>query len=205
MSGVRRDILYNMEVSPKNVLETNEQIVWQGAQNRGVLIFFLVLSLVIVLGVGVDVMSISTISYTSLGGGGQISGAMIGWGIIIIGVFFSLLSFFQNFVREYVVTQKRILLKSGIIGTDFESVYFTQIKNLVVNVGLIDKIFSVGTIKIDTGKTETYSTPATTVGNSRGVSEVRTRTMYSELKHIDAPYDVYKNIQEALSGRVESL
>lgn len=194
-----------MEVSSKNVLEANEQIVWQGVQNRGVLIFFLVLSLAIVFGVGGYVMSIPTISYTSSDGGGQISGAMIGWGIIIIGVLFSLLGFFQNFVREYVVTQKRVLLKSGIIGTDFESVYFTQIKNLAVNVGLIDKIFSVGTIKIDIGKTETYSTPTTTIGNSQGTSQIRTRTMYSELKHISAPYDVYKNIQEALSGRVESL
>jgi len=112
--------------------------------------------------------------------------------------------FFVNVVKEYGITNKRVIIKSGIIGTDYKSIYFDQIKNLVVNVGLIGVIFKVGTVKIDIGKTETYSSGGVRIGAIQH-HNVRTRTMYDNLKYINQPYQVYKYLQKTLSHRKESL
>jgi hypothetical protein len=107
--------------------------------------------------------------------------------------------FFSNYVKIYVITNKRVLIKSGLIGTDFNSIYFTQIRTANVNVGLADKIFSVGTINIDTGRIETVSS-----GNGNNTQN-RIQTAYDKLLHISKPYEVYKYFQTTLTNREESL
>ncbi|PIQ67160.1 MAG: hypothetical protein COV95_00230, partial [Candidatus Zambryskibacteria bacterium CG11_big_fil_rev_8_21_14_0_20_40_24] len=79
------------------------------------------------------------------------------------------------------------------------SIYFTQIRTVNVNVGLIDKIFGVGTINIDTGKIETVQSG--TGANQR----TGTRTAFDKLLHINTPYEVYKYFHTTLIGREESL
>lgn len=49
---------------------------------------------------------------------------------------------------EYVFTNKRIIIKSGIIGIDFQNVYYSEIESVNLRVGLIDKILKVGDIYI---------------------------------------------------------
>jgi uncharacterized membrane protein YdbT with pleckstrin-like domain len=124
------------------------------------------------------------------------SGSTVASLILFFGFAFSLIIFFSNYVKEYVITDKRILIKSGLIGTDFNSIYFTEIKSANVNVGLIDKLLAVGTINVDTGKVASTS-------DKNGVTSVN--TVYDKLLHIDTPYEVYKYFQEALTSRQESL
>lgn len=50
---------------------------------------------------------------------------------------------------EYAVTDKRIIIRSGIIGIDFKFVNYTEIDSVNIKVGLIDKIFKVGDIYIN--------------------------------------------------------
>ena len=50
---------------------------------------------------------------------------------------------------EYAVTDKRIILRSGMIGIDFKFINYTEIDSVNVKVGLIDKIFRVGDIYIN--------------------------------------------------------
>jgi len=190
-----------MNPNINNILESNEKVVWQGIINRKVLITTLIIFLAVTFIIGGIVAAQQTINYTFNEQPKQISGSIAGIAIILIGLLISLFSFFSDIVKNYAVTQKRIIIKSGLIGTDFKSIYFDQIKNIIVDVGLIGKIFSVGSIKIDIGKTETYSTG----GNHNAPSQVRTRTMYDVLKYIDNPYEVYKYLQKTLEGRKESL
>ncbi len=190
-----------MATNIQNVLEASEQVAWQGKINRRVLIFILVFVLVIVFIIGILFLTKGTLNYTSNGNSAQFNGKFIGVIIIVVGLFSSLLKFFQDLVKDYAITNKRVIIKSGIIGTDFKSIYFDQIKNIFVEVGLIGKIFKVGSINIDIGKTETYSVG----GTDNRPPEIRTRTMYETLKHISAPYDVFKNIQHSLETRKESL
>lgn len=50
---------------------------------------------------------------------------------------------------EYAVTDKRIIIRSGVIGIDFKFINYTEIDSVNVKVGLIDKIFKVGDIYIN--------------------------------------------------------
>ena len=49
---------------------------------------------------------------------------------------------------EYVFTNKRIIIRSGIIGIDFKNIYYSEIQSVNLKVGLIDKMLKVGDIYI---------------------------------------------------------
>lgn len=196
-----------MDTNINSILQSGENIVWHGVINRKVLAVGLIISLMIILAIGGYLFSKESFQYTSNGQVGQVGGGIVGMIIIGVGVALSLLAFFQNIVKGYTVTPKRVIIKSGLIGTDYQSIYFEQMKEVLVNVGLIGKIFGVGTVKIDTGKTETYSTGGTS--SQQGVNmnnvQIHTRTMYSYLSNIDTPYEVYKYVNGAVAERKESL
>ncbi|QQG52591.1 MAG: PH domain-containing protein [Candidatus Falkowbacteria bacterium] len=180
----------------QTILSNGEKVSWRGGVNRTVIGINLALSLILFLAISGAVYSVDTINYFSNDFSRTISGSTVATLILIFGCLFSVLIFFSNYVKEFVITDKRVLIKSGIIGTDFNSIYFTEIKSANVNVGLVDKLLSVGTINIDTGKVSSTS-------DKNGVTSVN--TVYDKLLHIDAPYEVYKYFQEALTGRQESL
>jgi len=188
-----------MDQEIANVLEPNEKIIWQDKINRKVMTFYLGISLIITIGISIILFSQETINYTSNNVPKTISGSTVGLIVLIIGLIISFLVFFSNYVKIYVITNKRVLIKSGLIGTDFNSIYFTQIRTANVNVGLADKIFSVGTINIDTGRIETVSS-----GNGNNTQN-RIQTAYDKLLHISKPYEVYKYFQTTLTNREESL
>jgi len=165
----------------------------------------LIIGLVIVIGISVYFFTKETINYTFNNAPKQISGSLIGLGTLVIGLFIVFLKFFSDFVVEYAITNKRIIIKSGLIGTDYNSIYFEQINQVVIDVGLIGKIFGTGNLKIDTGKTETYSSGGGVGAGGMRYRNIKTRTMYSVLKNIDIPYEVYNIIQPSITGRRESL
>ncbi|MFA6417313.1 MAG: PH domain-containing protein [Patescibacteria group bacterium] len=180
----------------QTILGGNEKISWRGNVNRTVIGINLVLSLILFLAISGSVYSVDTINYFSNGLSKTMSGSTVASLILIFGLILSFVVFFSNYVKEYVITDKRVLIKSGLIGTDFNSIYFTEIKSANVNVGLLDKILAVGTINVDTGKVASTS-------DKNGVTSVN--TVYDKLLHIDTPYEVYKYFQEALISRQESL
>lgn len=47
---------------------------------------------------------------------------------------------------EYAVTNKRVLIRNGLIGYQYESIYYTDISNVSLHVGAIDKMLGVGDI-----------------------------------------------------------
>ncbi len=195
-----------MNTDITNLLQADEKVFWQGVISRKVLNFFLFVSLVFVFIVAGILFSQDSIEYTSGTETKQTSGALLALIVLVVGVLASLVGYLRQILTEYVVTTKRVLIKSGLFGTDFQSIYFEQMKEVLVDVGLIGKIFSVGTIKIDTGKTETYST-STGYGNNQQTAQQRvdTRTMYTYLSNIETPYEVYKHVNESVSTRKESL
>lgn len=188
-----------------NILESNEKVVWQGVINRKVILFFSIFIFVVAFVIGSLAFTKGIFDYNLMGQSKRISGSTIGIIVILIGLVISLLSYFADKVKEYVITRKRIVIKSGLIGTDFKSIYFDQIKNIIVDVGIIGKIFNTGTIKIDIGKTETFSTGGGYTNRRYSSPQVQTTTMYDYLKHIDNPYGVYKYLQQTLESRKESL
>lgn len=176
------------------VLEPEEKIVWQDVMNRKVIIFHFLLTSIIISVISVYLMVGNVTANNATSENSNI------FFYILLGVAILLIwGMASNYVTRYAITNKRVLIKSGIIGTDFNSVYFTEIKSANVNVGLIDKIFGVGTINIDTGKLETVTS------GSGDNQRTGVRTAYDRLQHIDNPYEIYKMLQGSLTERQESL
>lgn len=51
---------------------------------------------------------------------------------------------------QYAVTDKRIIIQSGFIGMNYNTIYYKEIKNVHLRVGIIDKMLGVGDICFDT-------------------------------------------------------
>lgn len=49
---------------------------------------------------------------------------------------------------EYAFTEKRIIVRSGVIGIDFKNIYYTDVQSVNLKVGISDKIFKVGDVYI---------------------------------------------------------
>ena len=51
---------------------------------------------------------------------------------------------------QYAVTDKRIIIQSGFIGMNYQTIYYKDIKNVHLRVGMIDKLLGVGDLCFDT-------------------------------------------------------
>ena len=49
---------------------------------------------------------------------------------------------------EYVFTEKRIIIRSGVIGIDFKSIFYTEVEGINCKVGIFDRMFKVGDLYI---------------------------------------------------------
>lgn len=47
---------------------------------------------------------------------------------------------------KYYVTDKRIIIQNGFIATDYQTIYYKDIKNVNLKIGIIDKLLGVGDI-----------------------------------------------------------
>lgn len=92
--------------------------------------------------------------------------------------------FFAAGKIEYVITDKRIYIISGIIGTDIQNVEYREVDKLNVSVGFMEKLRSTGTISL---------TPDVKVNSGRDSST----TVYGhKLIGISNPYQVYKLLRD---------
>lgn len=89
--------------------------------------------------------------------------------------------FFKRFVGynnvSYLITDRRVIFRGGIVGTDFSDIQYSEITGVTVNVGFIDKLFGVGDIYIQTS----------------GVNDAQTNVIISDVKN---PYRIYKIINQ---------
>ena len=90
---------------------------------------------------------------------------------LCIGKFIS--GFLEHKNIVYAVTSRRIIGRAGIIGLDFDSIDYTDISNIRVDVSLIERIFKVGTVVIST-------------------SSGKSLCLYA----VDEPYLLYKKINK---------
>ena len=56
---------------------------------------------------------------------------------------------------EYYVTDKRIIIESGFIGINYQTIYYKDIKNVYLRIGVIDKLLKVGDIYFDINQNRT--------------------------------------------------
>ncbi len=163
-----------------NILEKQEKVEWEGKPKYAP---YITRSLVVPIVVFVVVWFVVSIN-----------NAPFFWyilaGIVSVGIIF--LTYLGYRVTHYAITNKRIVVQSGIIGRDFKSIDYDKIQNLSLVVGLLGIIFKAGTIKISTGETTTTSKGGTIA-------------IYDDLQYIPEPRAILQHLQEHLSERKEKL
>ena len=83
---------------------------------------------------------------------------------------------YQN--TQYALTSHRILIRTGLIGVDFQSVSYKDIQRVNLKVGVLDKMFKVGDLYFES-------------------STVRGKNVFFDLEN---PYEVYKIAQKIVAS-----
>lgn len=94
--------------------------------------------------------------------------------VIMVGTLFTLPFFYARGYKNlyYAYTNKRIIVRSGMIGVDYRSLDYKDITMSSVNVGLLDKGGKTGTIF--------FKSPSASIS----------------LRYVENPYDLMKEIRE---------
>ena len=173
-----------------SVMERGEKIIWKGKQHLKTAllrsVIFLPVILILASLLPPENFKIGQFQFTGLGD--FFSSAL---GVFCLLGYLGIV-YINRQVTDYLVTDKRIIIKSGWIGADINSLYYDRINGLHVDVGIVGKIFNTGTISIDTGKI-------------RSTRNGGRETVYDEIRYVKNPYDVYRHAQNCLAGRKESL
>ena len=184
----------------QNILEENEKVLWSGKPDlKSLLVFSLFFTAIGIAIIALILLNLDseTIQCTT-NGVKKVGFECARVTYIICGVLFfiscliPILSYLFYKVTDYLVTNKRIIIKTGFIGADMRSIYYDQVRSAFVNVGLVGKLFGTGTILIDTGRI--------TQSRKRG-----SKTAYDSFRFIKNPYQVYKFVQKGLSSRKEGM
>jgi hypothetical protein len=107
------------------------------------------------------------------------------WFVAIPIIFFAW-SFLQKIFSfsntSYAMTNKRVMMRTGFIGTDFKSIDYDKISDIEVTVNVVERAFNVGTIKFFSGRTQT--------------DEGTTTKLYDRWEAIPNVYEVFKKIKQ---------
>lgn len=170
------------------LLDDNEQILWE---DRPDILSFLLKCCPVCLGIMIFCFPAFISGVAMLWASSQMETPALGYVFIFYMVFHPFLFMFLScciraikwrYVR-YAITSKRIYMESGIIGRDIRTVEFSQIQSPLVNVGLIEKLRSKGTINLTT---ELFT-------GRHGRTGTR---VSSALMSISDPYEVFKMIKK---------
>ena len=168
------------------ILDTDEKIVETFKPNflRFVLLSTLLIAIFLVPFFAVGIFMV--VGTTDAGVGGV--------AFLILAAIALLISPVTNFVTytktAYCYTNKRVIIRTGFIGADFQSIDFDMIGGMNVKVDFLDKL-----VKPNTG-TIIFASPASPVIQN-GQNANATGYMF---RHIENPYDVYKRVKE-FSGK----
>jgi len=82
----------------------------------------------------------------------------------------------------YAYSDKRVMMRTGFIGTDFKTIDYDKISDIEVNVNIIERIYNVGSIQFFSGRTQT--------------KEDNTIKLYDKWFAVRDPYVVFKLVKQ---------
>lgn len=166
----------------ESIKDDDEEIIWTG---KPVLAPYLISSL----GVGLATV-VSGITFVLVLKYGYFDGAVPlhpwFWLFALIPliqvafVFFNKLFSYSN--TAYAYSNKRIMIRTGFIGTDFKTIDYDKISDIEAKVNIVERIFHVGTIRFFSGRTE----------NDDG----NLKKLYDRWEAIQEPYRVFKEVKQ---------
>src|SRR3989344_2035213 len=110
----------------KKVLENKERVIYEGKPKYDAYLLQMIIGSII-LGVIIGVAGWFFLKVT-------LWAVFIGILALVLGIILGHLYYSKLY---YAITDKRIVIQSGIIGTDFKSIDYDQIKNITLDVGVI--------------------------------------------------------------------
>lgn len=144
----------------EDILDKNEKILLRTKPNKWAYILSAALTMLplALIWLLFDGFAIAMITKTNLPEGA-------GWFLVVFFAFhlIPVWIWLSNIIRaavgfkniEYVFTDKRIIVRSGIVGIDFKNVYYSEIEGVNLRVGILDRLFKVGDIYIQSMKQST--------------------------------------------------
>lgn len=184
----------NDVTSLESILAKDEQVIWRGKPKKSAFLFasivkdipnlilglipIVVFFVIIALNFGMETFWVSFI-FVSI--------------FLAIGLFKRIGKIITDSYRynniDYALTNRRIIIRSGLIGVDYKSINYKEVKEVKLDVKWIDKLFKVGDIYICTGDEHRFSTRTRKGGK-----------MVNEKVFFDVPncYEVYSKIQKII-------
>jgi len=101
---------------------------------------------------------------------------------LIAGLFTFLNKLFSFSNTTYAYSDKRVMMRTGFIGTDFKTIDYDKISDIEVTVSIVEKMYNVGTIRFFSGRTQT--------------DEGNTTKLYDSWSAIENPYEVFKMVKQ---------
>jgi hypothetical protein len=95
-------------------------------------------------------------------------------------VFINRLLSYPNTAYGY--SNRRVMMRTGFIGTDFKTIDYDKISDIEVTVNVIERIYNVGTIRFFSGRTQT--------------DENNTTKLYDTWIAIQNPYEMFKLVKQ---------
>jgi hypothetical protein len=170
------------------VLNDNERILWQGRpQFLPYFIPIIFYSLFTLMILSVVVVPLTLLASTTSGEDVTLSDLRLQHFTIpiILLIWCVVHAWLSHKNVHYAITDKRVLIQSGIVGRDFKAVDFDKLTNVGVDVGLFDKIFGSDSGSITLSISEEIS-------NTRMMGVQTPNFMEYNLANIGSPYEVFK-------------
>lgn len=108
------------------------------------------------------------------------------WLFGLIPLFLGLYAFLNRVLSfsntAYGYSNKRVMMRTGFIGTDFKTIDYDKITDIEVNVSIIERMYSVGSIRFFSGRSLT--------------DERNTTKLYDVWSAIENPYEVFKMVKQ---------
>jgi len=82
----------------------------------------------------------------------------------------------------YAYSNKRVMMRTGFIGTDFKTIDYDKISDIEVNVNVVERIYNVGTVKFFSGRTKS---------DDGDISK-----LYDNWYAISNPYKIFKLVKQ---------
>lgn len=142
-------------VNIENVLTEGENVIWSGKPKKSAFIINKCVAMLPFVLVWLAIDSFFIVTVFSAEGSSEMLGFVIPFfAIHLVPVWVWLGNVLTAKKRwentQYAVTDKRIIIQSGFIGMDYTSLYYKDISNVRLNVGVIDRLLKVGDIYFDT-------------------------------------------------------
>lgn len=95
-------------------------------------------------------------------------------------VFLNKIFSFSNTAYGY--SNKRVMMRTGFIGTDFKTIDYDKISDIEVTVNIIERMYNVGSIRFFSGRTQTHKN--------------HTTKLYDVWCAIENPYEIFKLVKQ---------